>query len=299
MTLSRATFRRWLPAILILGLCGWVMWSQHAEIVALRGRAARVDAADDQIAGLRRALAGARRPLPAAAAAAPVTAAANGAAKGPTTPAATNAPTKRNPEFDRLLARQSRLNMLGRFGDIFAGLKLSPEKQAKLEELMLTKMQSAQDARNAASQVGIQYGTSDWYAAVKAAELPDDLDIKALLGDEDYQNYQNLDDQHWVAVWRNQIAMSGVGGSLTEAGVPLSPDQANSMALIYRQLEGNISMMGVSALSTSVDPVSGLSAGQQAIMDQAARVLSPDQSNALRSYFSTVTNPLFVLQNKQ
>jgi hypothetical protein len=276
-----------------MGLLGWIVFHQHREVASLRDAAARAEAADDQIARLRRELAAARSVVPVREAAAPPVAVSDDVEKEPS-PAPATVAVKRYPARDRLRARQSRLALLGRYGDLIAGLKLSPETQAKFEDLLVAKTLSRQDAMSAASQMGIPFGSADWFAAANAASAPDDLEIKALLGDDGYQSFTSLDEQHTLDSWKVMFGMSAANGSLVEAGVPMTPDQANSLAQIYHQVEANSPFSGVLALSASgsVDPVSGLSAGQQSIVDQASRVLTPDQVSTLRNYFVNVANPL-------
>jgi hypothetical protein len=279
MTSMRLVIRWWILAGLIVGVLGFLVFSQHREIALLRqSEVARAEAADKAMAAMRGELAVAKAAVHSAGVDHAAVTAPQVAAVGP---------SRETPDHAKMRRELSRLKMIGRFADVFAALNITPEKRDALKDLLLEKYTTSADARNAAQQLGIQMDTHEMYAAVGAATAPADAAIKSLLSDDEYQSYSSLMDQHLVNSYRPDTL--GASGSLIDAGVPLTPDQATSLARVYYQLE-EASFEG-SLPGDLPDPASGLSPAQQYVLDHAAQSLSPGQITALRNYFVIVVNP--------
>jgi hypothetical protein len=75
---------------------------------------------------------------------------------------------------------------------IIAGLNLPPDKLAGFKDLLVERDHAETDAREAASKVGINPDTSEATEAAAEALGKVDEQIKALLGETDFQKYAEL-----------------------------------------------------------------------------------------------------------
>src|SRR6185503_8252058 len=105
--------------------------------------------------------------------------------------------------------------------------------------------------------------------------------IRALLGDSGYKDYLALEEQRTLKAAREILFYTGCVGYLIDVGTPLTTDQLNGLAAIYRRLEEE----GRFASGDEPDPQTGLLPGHHAVLIRAAGLLRPDQLAALRAFY--------------
>jgi hypothetical protein len=140
----------------------------------------------------------------------------------------------KDPEYTRI-HRQGQLRYLKRqYGDLKA-LNLPADQQQKLTDLLLDRNSTLNDAREAANQAGLKFGTTDFSKALADATKDDDDQIKSLLGPA---GYQQLQDASSLNTARTQLQVI-IGSSLNAAGTPLTNDQVLALAGIQVKMQNS------------------------------------------------------------
>jgi hypothetical protein len=137
-----------------------------------------------------------------------------------------------DPEVRRLMAIVQKGQIVQRFAGLFRELKLSPEKLAEFENLMVERQNAATDVLIAASQQGINplQDPQQFQQMVRDAQGEIDQKIQVALGPDDYsqfQTYQQTQNQRGTV---NQLQQN-----LSFTDTPLSDDQKTQMTQIISQ----------------------------------------------------------------
>jgi hypothetical protein len=130
------------------------------------------------------------------------------------------------PEFQKLLALEQRGKVDAKFAALFKRLKLSPDEQAKLEELLVDKQSAYADAMIAAHGQGLSGKDAKDVANAIANSTQKQIDgsIKDLLGQQRYNQYQNYQQTMPQREAVNQLAQQ-----LSYTATPLSAAQQDRL----------------------------------------------------------------------
>jgi hypothetical protein len=134
-----------------------------------------------------------------------------------------------DPEVQRLMAAQIRLQIERRYAALFAQLNLSPEKLEQFKQLLVDRQQSALDVLASANEQGIS-DPRDFQKLVEGAQSDIDGQIKAALGDADYSQFQGF--QQTEAV---RGVVSQLQSNLRGSAVPLTEAQASQLSQVMAQ----------------------------------------------------------------
>lgn len=185
-----------------------------------------------------------------------------------------------HPEYAAILARQARRNMLRQYGVALEGLNLPPAQLAKLKDLLVERNLSSQDASEAARAAGLEQGSPDWLAAMRAATEPIEKEMGAVVGMDGSQFIRKLQAEAGV----NSQIRYNFSPDFEEAGVALTADQTSGLR---QALAGTWSTDGIPASDRAalrkVDPATGLSPADNRMLDAAAQTLTPAQLQVLRA----------------
>ena len=176
-----------------------------------------------------------------------------------------------HPEYVELQRKQMRRAMLRLYGDTLSTLNLPPEQLAQLKDLLANRTLLPGDPRVA----GLTQGTPAYNQAARAASQEVNQEIDALIGAD---NQAKLRDAQIVQMGQSLVA-NNYAPDFQDAGVPLSPEQTRSLA----QLLSPGNMAGQSLGSAQPDSTTGLSPRDDALIEQAAQIMSPAQLAILKS----------------
>src|SRR5207245_2831446 len=101
-----------------------------------------------------------------------------------------------NPTFEALTAAQMRSQVGRTYGLLFHSLSLSPEAQAKVQDLLTQRQQALTDAVVALRENGLKSKTAptEFSEATKQAVAAIDAGLKQALGDTGFAQLQNYTD---------------------------------------------------------------------------------------------------------
>jgi hypothetical protein len=179
-------------------------------------------------------------------------------------------------------AQSERWRKLGKDADVIADLNLPPDTVARFKDLLVECAHAEADAREAATKAGIDLATSEETEAVVEAVGKVTEQIKALLGEAEFQKYAELVGAK--VVWETNGAKDLIGGYFVDAGMPLSPEQTGALARAFYQ-EIRARAQSGSGQMGDPDPATGLNPSQTMILEQASQALSPLQLDTLRNFF--------------
>ena len=137
-----------------------------------------------------------------------------------------------NPEYEKLTAAKARAEVDRIYGLMFLSLKLPPETQARLQELLAERQQTMDDATGAARENGLKpRKVPDGFGqAAGQAALPVDAQIRELVGDAAFgeiQQYQNSIPERKL--------VSQLQAQLFATSSPLADEQATKLVELLTQ----------------------------------------------------------------
>ena len=268
-------------AVMIIGALGYLLQREHAEVILLRAEATKYTADHAQLTSLQKKSAATR----------PAIVPEN---RTDTTSAATPKPSPEGKQTLSDTGRQIRARLLqnrmqherwmklSKDADVIAGLNLPPDTVARFKDLLVERAHAEADAKEAASKAGIAPATSEETEAIFEAVGKVTEQIKALLGEAEFQKYAELVGAK--VVWETSIAKDLIGGYFVDSGVPLSPEQTAALARAFYQ-ETRARAQSGSVQWGDPDPATGLNPSQTMLLEQASQALSPLQLETLRNFF--------------
>jgi hypothetical protein len=168
-------------------------------------------------------------------------------------------------EAYKRLSVQFRKQLADNYGALFFRMKLSPDKQAILENLLIEKRITEAHIAYALSSgqyQGIDPNNLDALKTLTAAGTEDiDSQIQQVLGDDLYRQYQ-----HYDATLNSRQQVNAFAAQLKHTNTPLNDTQADQMVELLAQ--------------TNSDPAAPLPDSFQA---RAAAILNPGQMPALKT----------------
>lgn len=277
--------RSWLaPVLLLLALAaGGFAWREYLEVQRLRARLLGADErasldrriqADD--ARIRQLQAG----LGAGASGDQVGSAQPGGPR-PAGPGAFEA-IMNNPQARKLQAAVMQGGLDARYGALFKALGLTAEQLAQFKSLLVEKEQAVMDAMAAARDQGLSpFSDPDAFRqAVQDAQASTDDQIKALLGDSGYSQYQQYEQ-----TLPERTLVTQLQQSLSYTSSPLTDDQASQLVEAFSQSASQASgdaVAGPPPGPGSGGPGSGSEAVTSQVLTAAQSVLSSSQLAALQ-----------------
>jgi hypothetical protein len=271
----------WLAAIFLVAALtlGYLYLKQRGEMALVRAEMAEKLANEQQS---RRQLADFQQKLAAANTAAKkaedeLTAQDRAASSQPTGGAAnrrlisTSDIAREFPEYAELQKKQMRRSILHQYGDALATLNLPPDQLAQLKDLLAGRVFQNDDPRLA----GLEPGTPAYVQARREASQSISQQIDALIGPDGQRKLQNA---AMLSTAQTQIANT-YAPDFQDGGVPLSPEQTSSLAQLMNPMNG----AGRGPGMNQADPTTGLTPADDALIEQAAQVLSPAQVAILKS----------------
>jgi hypothetical protein len=185
---------------------------------------------------------------------------------------------KDHPEYAALYAKQMRRNVDLKYGSSLNTLNLAPDQLSKLKDLLTERAMSNIDAQQLATAAGLERGSPDWQAAMKAAAQDTEQQITAILGSNADATLTQLQVRTTI---QNQVNTTYMA-DFTDAGMPLSP--AQSSGLIQAMADANYAGKDLSTRPpgyNTPDPTTGLTPHDNRIINAAAQVLNPAQIQVL------------------
>ncbi|HTB79581.1 MAG TPA: hypothetical protein VK717_01710 [Opitutaceae bacterium] len=196
---------------------------------------------------------------------------------------ASDSKLRNDPGYAAFLHRQELRDLNRVYGEELAKLNLSPDKLAKVKDLLIARSDAIKDARETAQDSGLDRASMK-SVITKATNDVDD-EIKNLVGPDTFAQVQATQKTSETKM----IIQSEVGVDMTSAGTPLSSDQVSALAkiLIASQNVANDPLHRTMAVDQgSIDSQTGLTPQYQVMLNQATNVLSPAQIPILQQYFS-------------
>jgi RNA polymerase sigma factor (sigma-70 family) len=148
------------------------------------------------------------------------------AAKPSPSPFSALAEMLNNPVFQRQteLSAKARLDL--QYAALFKRLGLSPEQVTQFKDLLVEKEMVGFDSMSAAHQQGIDPGTDPqgFFRAVSTAEKTVDAQISALLGANNYEQFQHYQETVPARNTTNLLSMA-----LSYSSTPLTPAQSEAV----------------------------------------------------------------------
>jgi hypothetical protein len=185
---------------------------------------------------------------------------------------------RNDPAYSALWRRMQLRRINRQYGDVLATLNLSADQLANLKNLMIDREEALLDARDASKNLP----AAESRAAIFQAEDEVNKEIDALVGPGVMSQFASTAEVYAIG----RTIQSQEGMDFTAAGLPLSAEQVSALADIYANFQIPERLKGTpdfdKLVGAPADPVTGLTPLNQALLAQAAQVLSPAQLPILR-----------------
>jgi len=186
----------------------------------------------------------------------------------------TSAPRGKMPAYRHKLLLRGQWNL---FHAGIEKLHLSPIDERKLLDLMTAKVEASIDAGEASRDLGIT-DKNGLTAAHDTAVAPIEAEILNMIGKEGEGLISHTTQ---VASFQWQVDMSS-GAGMALAGIPMTPEQSTALGEIYAaDLKGSNGYSDKNG-RIAVDPKTGLSTYDEAIISHAGLILSAAQVQILK-----------------
>jgi hypothetical protein len=193
---------------------------------------------------------------------------------------ANNEALLQDPTYRKLQAVVIRGKIDTRYASLFQELRLSPDKLAKLEDLLVERQLATTDAADAASKQELQVPMIGQALQNAAASVDDE--IKAALGDSAYAQYQEFQQTP-----SEREIVDEVRTSLSYTSTPLTEEQSSQLIEALKQAEptdgtANRSTGIAFAPDGTVTPTTPHYTITDGALELAQRVLGPTQLQVLQ-----------------
>jgi hypothetical protein len=134
-----------------------------------------------------------------------------------------------NPEFQKLATVQQRAALDSRYAALFRGLNLSPAQLDQFKNLLVEKRTAVADVMAAARDQGLngRENRDELRALVQNAQSEVDANIRSLLGEAGYQQYQQFEKTQPQRAVVGQLEQR-----LSYSGQPLTPEQSEQLVQV-------------------------------------------------------------------
>ena len=183
-----------------------------------------------------------------------------------------------SPEMQQLMALRARGQLDGRYADLFAKLRLSPEQLQRLQQLLVDKQNTARDVMAAMRSQGLSTrrdNAEQTRSLIQDANAEIDAQIRTELGEAVFAQYQEYERTQPQRALVNRVSQR-----LSYSGEPLNEQQAAGLVSLFAEI-------APAPVRTSRGPLPGSGfAGMAALTDEAlaraATMLTPTQLTALQ-----------------
>lgn len=213
-------------------------------------------------------------------------AAASAGAEGPAAGERRFGPARITPEMRQLAAMQQRSMLDGRYAALFRKLNLSPADVERLKTLLVERQSAPSEVYAVAQEQGLdaQENRRQIRDLIKGLETESDTAIRELLGEANYQQYQQYER---TAPQRNLV--SQLEQRLSYSPTPFYGNQAEQLVALLaaaapQNRPGNPAAFGFAASGGNVISLGGRNQITDAVIAQSAGFLSAAQVQALRDY---------------
>ena len=189
-----------------------------------------------------------------------------------------------NPDFQKLATVQQRAALDQRYAALFKGLKLTPEQLDQFKNLLVEKRTAVADVMAAARDQGLngRENRDELRALVQNAQSEVDTNIRSLLGEAGYQQYQQFEKTQPQRAVVNQLEQR-----LSYSGQPLTTAQSEQLVqLLATNPSEQPRAQRAPEVRTPAGRIGFAGGGGAPISDQAvaqaATVLSTPQMQALQ-----------------
>ena len=182
------------------------------------------------------------------------------------------------PAMQRMMAQQQKAQVERRFKKLFAQMNLPPEQMEKFQKLLVDREASAMDSVMLAMQHGLNpmQDTAEIQKLVTDSQSESDAQIKALLGDTayaQYQDYRNTESQ------RNTVAQLQQSLGYTDAPLNQSQTAQLTQLLVETNRPGNTG--NNVTMGPGGQPGFGSGRITTEVVDRSRGFLNPTQVNGL------------------
>ena len=276
-------------SLLVVGL-SVLAWVQHGELNELRGKypetLSKLEKTERQLNGseanlkeLEKQLEEARHPVLVAKTDASLPGANGKAAGGDDMSFLSGmAAFMDKPAMQRMMAQQQKAQVDRRFKKLFAQMNLPPEQMEKFQKLLVDREAAAADSVMIAMQQGLNpmQNPKEIQKLVADSQAESDAQIKALLGDAayaQYQDYRNTESQ------RNTVAQLQQNLGFTDA--PLNQSQAAQLTQLLVEAHPTGTASNNSAAGPRGQARVGSSSITTDVVDRSRSFLNPTQVDGL------------------
>jgi hypothetical protein len=185
-----------------------------------------------------------------------------------------------HPEMAALQRKELRRSVIREYSSAIAALNLSPDQAAQLKKLLIEKAMSSADAMEAATQAGLLPNASETNRAISQATKDLDQSINSLIGNEANEKLEALKS----TTFHSGNEIEPVALDMEDAGVALSADQSQALALLLHDLSDPMKNTDASAPGfKEADPSTWQSHMDQQFYAKAAGILTASQLQILES----------------
>jgi hypothetical protein len=187
---------------------------------------------------------------------------------------------KDHPEYAALYAKLTRRSIERMYGVTLSSLNLPSKQLSQLVDLLAERQMSSRDALQVTKAAGLAQGSPDWQNAMTQATQDVDQQIAAILGNNGGPTLTQLQ----VRAGAQYQTDNTFAPDFMYAGVPLSSQQSSGLvqAIAGASYAGKDLSTRPAGYNT-IDPTTGLTPHDNAILTSAARVLSPPQVQILKN----------------
>ena len=173
--------------------------------------------------------------------------------------------------------RSIRRQVWARYKAGFEAMALPAATVAKLVDLLEAREEAPLNAQFAAAQKGIDPFSAEMSRAVDTANASAKRDLDDFLGPDRLDTLEYLSGA--AGFYRMVMASGGdVQWELRDAGIPMTPGQIVALGKICEDVcDSKRNPDYASLVRQKADPVTGISAAYQEVLERAARILSADQ----------------------
>ena len=163
-----------------------------------------------------------------------------------------------SPETKRLMAIQQRAQLDGRYADLFKSLNLPPDQLEQLKTLLVDRQSAALDVLSVANAQGINALSSpeEIRNLARDTQAKVDGDIKSLLGDQGFTQYQGYEQTLPQRAVADQLAQR-----LSYTATPLTPDQREQMVQVLAATSPTTSVAENADFSVMTNAIGFIGAG--------------------------------------
>jgi hypothetical protein len=135
-----------------------------------------------------------------------------------------------NPEMKKMIREQQKVALKMIYGDLFKDLNLSDEEKTKLSDILTDKQMKAMEKGSEFLKNGDDVDKEAMGKEFAAQQKATDAEIKALLGDDRFKQFEDYNKNIG-----NKMAVNQFKGQLADGKNALGDDQAKQLMLVMRE----------------------------------------------------------------